>query len=780
MSVTESARWVDKDEIKTAVEGREREVLRALNIPWNGRGHILCPYPTHDDHDPSWRWDDKDHAAHCTCDKHHSIFDVVMKKLGLQFDEAKLFVAEAIGRSDLIHGGGRKRPADGPKPKKTKTHGIKEGHEIDFDNPEAVFSYHDTVGIVIYQNVRLRLLDKDGNLVMSSKGKPDKTFRQRRPNGNGGWKWGIGDIKAVPYLLPDIIKDDPDLGMFFVEGEAKANLVRRMGFPATSIQEGCKDFGKHFAGRCCWILPDKDKHGEERARFVAEGLRGHASEIYRVDLPGLREKDDVVDWINERLKAGKTGPEIIEEFKAVPETPWVFPPLEPPPPDDDDLPSGAVLSRDFYAFMPTHQYLYVPARNLWSPASINGRFGKKSGDRLDQTKPIEQMTWAPGFPELICDRLILEGGWRHRDGVKVFNLYLPPNIEPGDPKGAQFWLDHLRRVYPEHADHIIAYFAHCRQFPHIKRNHALVLGGPQGIGKDTILEPLKFAVGPWNFADISPQEAMGQHTGFLKSIVLRISEARDRGGAFARFDRYDFYEHTKTFITSPPDVHRVNEKYIPQHYIQNVNAVIITTNHKNDGIYLPEDDRRHFVAWSPCKKEEFTPAYWKGIWGRYHEGGIADIVAYLDAYDLSGFDPKAAPPQTAAFWEIVTVNKPIEDAEFGDALHAVGHAMATMNEVLATNEPILPDAVTLNQIRDVADGTFREWLDDRKNRRSIPHRLERAKYVQVLHPTADQGLWTINRKRQAIYARTELTAKERLDAAWKLVGRLDAKRMMGG
>ena len=38
-----------------------------------------------------------------------------------------------------------------------------------------------------------------------------------------------------------------------------------------------------------------------------------------------------------------------------------------------------------------------------------------------------------------------------------------------------------------------------------KINHALVLGGEQGIGKDTLLEPVKHAVGPWNFDEVSPQ-----------------------------------------------------------------------------------------------------------------------------------------------------------------------------------------------------------------------------------------------------------------------------------
>jgi hypothetical protein len=47
------------------------------------------------------------------------------------------------------------------------------------------------------------------------------------------------------------------------------------------------------------------------------------------------------------------------------------------------------------------------------------------------------------------------------------------------------------------------------------------------------------------------------------------------------------------------------------HYAANVTGVIVTSNNKIDGSYLPDDDRRHHVVWSECHKEDFTPEYWK-------------------------------------------------------------------------------------------------------------------------------------------------------------------------
>ena len=144
------------------------------------------------------------------------------------------------------------------------------------------------------------------------------------------------------------------------------------------------------------------------------------------------------------------------------------------------------------------------------------------------------------------------------------------------------------------------------QRPEEKINHALVLGGAQGIGKDTLLEPVKRAVGPWNFREVSPQQMLGRFNGFLKSVILRVSEARDLGDV----NRFQFYDHMKAYTAAPPDVLRVDEKNLREHSVLNCRGVIITTNHKADGIYLPADDRRHFVAWSDLTKEDFDDDYW--------------------------------------------------------------------------------------------------------------------------------------------------------------------------
>jgi hypothetical protein len=420
-------------------------------------------------------------------------------------------------------------------------------------------------------------------------------------------------------------------------------------------------------------------------------------------------------------------------------------------------PQGVCID-DFYSHMPTHQYIFVPNGDLWPASSVNSRIAAvagedgrllKASEYLDRYRPVEQMTWAPGeATPLIRDRIIAAGGWIEREGCAAYNLYIPPRIARGDPSKAEPWTDHVRYLFGEAAEHIIRWVAHRVQRPGEKINHALFLGGKQGIGKDTLLQPVKYAVGPWNFVEATPVQMLGRFNGFVKSVILRVNEARDLGDV----DRFAFYDHMKVYTAAPPDVIRCDEKNIREHAVLNVCGVVITSNNKGDGLYLPADDRRHFVAWSDLDSRDFTENYWREINGWLANGGTGHVTAFLQDFDLSDFNPKAPPPKTAAFWEIVDANRAPEDAELADVLDAIGR----------------PDAITLMRLEFMSIGSFKEWLQDRRNRRQIPHRLESAGYTPVRNPAAESGLWVIGGKRQTVYAKTTMTVRDRLAAATAL------------
>jgi hypothetical protein len=54
-------------------------------------------------------------------------------------------------------------------------------------------------------------------------------------------------------------------------------------------------------------------------------------------------------------------------------------------------------------------------------------------------------------------------------------------------------------------------------------------------------------------------------------------------------------------------------------------------------------------------------------------------------------------------------------------------------------------------------------------RRAIAHRLEKAGYVTIRNSEAKDGMWVIGGKRQNIYVKDSLSAKEGLKAARRLV-----------
>lgn len=417
---------------------------------------------------------------------------------------------------------------------------------------------------------------------------------------------------------------------------------------------------------------------------------------------------------------------------------------------EDATEERPVTLESFYAYLPMHRYLYRPTGELWPAASVNSsippvRPKKSASTWLDESRPVQQMTWVPGEPELIRDRLIVEGGWFDHPGASVFNLYQPPRIQPGEPDKATRWRDLLQRVYPDDHEHITMWLAHRVQRPEEKLNHALVLGGPQGIGKDTLLEACRRGVGPWNFREVSPPVLMGRFNPFVKAVIMRVSEAHDLG----EVSRFAFYEHLKTYTAAPPDVLRVDEKNIREYVVPNVCGVVVTTNNR-DGVYLPPDDRRHYVAWSPLTKYDFEPDFWKRFWSWYLEGGIWHVVAHLQALDLANFDPKAPPPKTPAFWQFVDANRSPEDAELADALEDLGN----------------PEAVTLGQIGEAAQTeAFRLWLGERKNAWAVRKRMEAVGYVSVRNPHTKDGVWKIAGRRQAVYARQELAPRDQIAAA---------------
>ena len=121
----------------------------------------------------------------------------------------------------------------------------------------ATYDYRDEDNILLFQAVRF----------------DPKGFSQRRPDGRGGWVYGLNGVRRVLYRLPGILKAET---VYIVEGEKDADRLWSLGIPATTNPQGAgkwqQEFSPYFAKKQIVILPDSDAVGEQHALTVARSL----------------------------------------------------------------------------------------------------------------------------------------------------------------------------------------------------------------------------------------------------------------------------------------------------------------------------------------------------------------------------------------------------------------------------------------------------------------------------------------------------------------------------
>lgn len=149
----------------------------------------------------------------------------------------------------------------------------------------ATYDYHDAGGALVYQVLRYE----------------PKDFRQRRPDGAGGWVWDLKGVARVLYRLPQLAGQST---AWIVEGEKDADRLWAAGLVATTKAGGATGWEDEFTAQLVaagvtrvWCVPDHDAPGEKfMARVVASCVRAglHAS---CVTLPGVPAGGDVSDYL---------------------------------------------------------------------------------------------------------------------------------------------------------------------------------------------------------------------------------------------------------------------------------------------------------------------------------------------------------------------------------------------------------------------------------------------------------------------------------------------------
>ena len=153
---------------------------------------------------------------------------------------------------------------------------------------EDTYDYLDADGELVFQVLRYR--DADGK----------KTFRQRQPDGRGGWDWKTSGLEKPLYRLPDVLATAAAGGVVVVcEGEKDVHALERAGYVATTNPGGAggpnqskwlPQYTRALEGARVVIVCDNDEPGWRHARAVAASLTAAGIE-HRLKAPPVPHKD---------------------------------------------------------------------------------------------------------------------------------------------------------------------------------------------------------------------------------------------------------------------------------------------------------------------------------------------------------------------------------------------------------------------------------------------------------------------------------------------------------
>ncbi len=162
--------------------------------------------------------------------------------------------------------------------------------------------------------------DENGKILYHVCRTTEKEFPPQTPDG----KFGLNGSRRVLYRLPELLKSSDRV--FLPEGEKDVDRLRGLGLTATTNMGGSNGWRSNYAeslkGRDVVILPDNDEAGRKWCMAVESSLRGVATSVRHVELPGLPKSGDVSDWLDN----GYTKEKLIQlaeqqsEIQDVPET----------------------------------------------------------------------------------------------------------------------------------------------------------------------------------------------------------------------------------------------------------------------------------------------------------------------------------------------------------------------------------------------------------------------------------------------------------------------------
>jgi hypothetical protein len=280
-------------------------------------------------------------------------------------------------------------------------------------------------------------------------------------------------------------------------------------------------------------------------------------------------------------------------------------------------------------------YRHVGCLSIHNGRKIEASVSYDENRQAKGARSLTAITYAAGESVLVTrDGLVYGNRWRNQR----------PTPMPGD---AGPWLRHLERMIPnaDERAHFLSALAHKVQYPGIKINHAILLGGNHGSGKDTLMAPFLWSIGgptKSNCSTVKNDELTSQWGYALECEVMEIIELRQAEIK----DRRAIENTMKPIIAAPPELLPVNRKGLHPYMALNRIFVVAYTNERG-AISLPSEDRRWFVLW--CEADRLPVADADALWNWYkNQNGFGAVAHYLMTYDVSAWSPTAPPPMTEA------------------------------------------------------------------------------------------------------------------------------------
>jgi Protein of unknown function (DUF3631) len=146
----------------------------------------------------------------------------------------------------------------------------------------------------------------------------NKKFLQFHWNGSA-WIKGKPKGPKIPYRLPELLAAAVGTTIYFCEGEKDADALHALGLLGTTCSEGAPngwrdELAPWFKDRHVVVPPDNDDAGRKLARKVAKALFGIAASVKIVELPDMKQGQDVSDF----LARDRAGVKFIQLCKAAP------------------------------------------------------------------------------------------------------------------------------------------------------------------------------------------------------------------------------------------------------------------------------------------------------------------------------------------------------------------------------------------------------------------------------------------------------------------------------